>query len=145
MAKCNYAFRRDKVYRWLKKHGPACSVQIAEAFGLTTPAACQTMVRLKRHGHARRLDHRRNGKWEAIGAVPPEDMRGAPEESLANLRKGWPMWREALMMANKARGKDVIVTDSRNTKWRTVVQVGREDAPRGIVQIPSLGEMLMAR
>ncbi len=139
-------FRQERIWRYLRKRPDGTKAKdIARAFNLTYKSAGHILRIVKSKGCAKCVGSTHQAKWYAVGEMPPQDLRGLSVSSQNNLRKMMVRWRDCLVLANVAAGRperNAIL--SGRTSGDGVVQLARDGAPREIVRIPTLAEMLGA-
>ena len=135
-------FVQGRIWDWLKKQPePKSPTEIGLALGISRKDVQGVMRKLGLKGAARKEKRGASSYWSAVGQQP-EDRRGLSLGTAPNLANGQALWKEALVLANIARG----LPHANDTLYRTlaankVVQKGRERAPAKSVQIPSLGDL----
>ena len=97
-------FMQARIWRWLKRNGPASRSAVARAMRITDNGASQALIRMRATGHAVKMGATRKALWEATGDAAPVCTWGMHKNSLAQLAKNWGNWYENLVAANQKTG-----------------------------------------
>lgn len=80
-------FVQDKVWRYLKEHGPSQPRVVADALGVSHESGRHACQKLAQRGCATAVGRTHHRAYTAIGACPKSN-RGKTEGALVNLARG---------------------------------------------------------
>lgn len=133
---------QDRVWRWLRQHEGASVREMSAGLGIAAKAVSNALQGLQKQGLAKCSGIGSHSTWKATGKRPPQDLRGTAPGTLRSLTAPKD-WHTSLPLANIARGcpqaNDLLLS---TIQRQSGAKYARDGAPREIVRIPTLAEML---